>query len=134
MICFNLSGFGVSLVTTEFDGVVRFVVLRRLCAYDDTQFTSVDRLINMDLIQCGAVDGAVRTKGFDSLMTSCASCRENLLRSARAETDSKQKEKFWQSSVISTRRISDTFLRENYVHSCVSRLHHSCEVSQSKCD
>lgn len=51
MICFNLSGFGVSLVTTEFDGVVRFVVLRRLCAYDDTQFTSVDRLINMDLIQ-----------------------------------------------------------------------------------
>jgi hypothetical protein len=126
----------MSLFATESDGVFRFVVLRRLCVYNDTQFTVVDRLNNLDLIQCGAVDVVqfAQRKGCDSLMTSWTSCRQNLLRSVRSEADSKQKEKFWQSSVISTRRIGDTFLSENYVHSCVSRLHDSCEASQSKHD
>jgi hypothetical protein len=45
-------------------------------------------------------------------MTSCTSCRQILLRIVRSEADSKEKEKFWQSSVISTRRIGDTFLSE----------------------
>jgi hypothetical protein len=34
----------MSLVATEFDGMFRFGVLRRLCVYNDTRFTVVDRL------------------------------------------------------------------------------------------